>query len=214
MRHYTAERGSGSGDGGTSDSMRNLFVPQLQLDGRKSKNRRFLAAFFSIFLSLLKEIWPPEAYMQDAGAARNRRTENGPSGTPAPMEDQAKVRRYSKVRRCGPSGTPAPTRVRPSGCGQAPETARDIKHIWTHTKKGRAGSPALLGSSIGAAADRRPTVRRQGNGGLRTQGRRGTCGTGGAYPPRPSAPSCRRNSRRRDRDTVRRSGYPPRSRCC
>ena len=50
----------------------------------KSKNRWFLAAFFSIFLSLLKEIWPPEAYMQDAGAARNRRTENGPSGTPAP----------------------------------------------------------------------------------------------------------------------------------
>ena len=27
----------------------------------KSKNHRFLAAFFSIFLSLLKEIWPPEA---------------------------------------------------------------------------------------------------------------------------------------------------------
>ena len=50
----------------------------------KSKNRWFLAAFFSIFLSLLKEIWPPEAYMQDAGAARNRRTENGPSGAPAP----------------------------------------------------------------------------------------------------------------------------------
>ena len=75
----------------------------------KSKNRRFLAAFFSIFLSLLKEIWPPEAYMQDAGAARNRRTENGPSGTPAPTEDQTRARRYSKVRRCGPSGTPAPT---------------------------------------------------------------------------------------------------------
>ena len=52
----------------------------------KSKNHRFLAAFFSIFLSLLKEIWPPEAYMQDAGAARNQRTENGPSGTPAPTE--------------------------------------------------------------------------------------------------------------------------------
>ena len=49
-----------------------------------AKNRWFLAAFFSIFLSLLKEIWPPEAYMQDAGAARNRRTENGPSGAPAP----------------------------------------------------------------------------------------------------------------------------------
>ena len=52
----------------------------------KSKNRRFLAAFFSIFLSLLKEIWPPEAEKQDAGATRNRRTENGPSGTPAPTE--------------------------------------------------------------------------------------------------------------------------------
>ena len=67
----------------------------------KSKNRRFLAAFFSIFLSLLKEIWPPEAEKQDAGATRNRRTENGPSGTPAPTEDQTRVHRYSKVRRCG-----------------------------------------------------------------------------------------------------------------
>ena len=57
----------------------------------KSKNRWFLAAFFSIFLSLLKEIWPPEAYMQDAGAARNRRTENGPSGTPAPTEVMLEV---------------------------------------------------------------------------------------------------------------------------
>ena len=34
---------------------------------------------------------------------------NGPSGTPAPTEDQTRVRRYSKVRRCGPSGTPSPT---------------------------------------------------------------------------------------------------------
>ena len=50
----------------------------------KSKNRRFLAAFFSIFLSLLKEIWPPEAYMQDAGTTHNQ--ENGPSRTPAPTE--------------------------------------------------------------------------------------------------------------------------------
>ena len=99
--HHRTGRGSGSGDGSTSNSLRNLFVPQSQSDGRKSKNRRFLAAFFSIFLSLLKEIWPLEAYMQDAGATRNRRTENGPSGTPAPTEDQTKVRRYPVVRRCG-----------------------------------------------------------------------------------------------------------------
>ena len=60
------------------------FCTVVGIGQGKSKNRWFLAAFFSIFLSLLKEIWPPEAYMQDAGAARNRRTENGPSGTPAP----------------------------------------------------------------------------------------------------------------------------------
>ena len=94
----------------------------------KSKNRWFLAAFFSIFLSLLKEIWPPEAYMQDAGAARNRRTENGPSGTPAPTGcatgDMTRyvwagcahwgvqtrdagaggVFRWTVIDRCGPSG--------------------------------------------------------------------------------------------------------------
>ena len=60
------------------------FYTAVVIGQGKSKNHWFLAAFFSIFLSLLKEIWPPEAYMQDAGATRNRRTENGPSGTPAP----------------------------------------------------------------------------------------------------------------------------------
>ena len=62
------------------------FCTVVGIGQGKSKNRRFLAAFFSIFLSPLKEIWPPEAYMQDAGAARNQRTRNGPSGTPAPAE--------------------------------------------------------------------------------------------------------------------------------
>ena len=56
-----AGRGSGSGDRIAGDSVRNSFAPQLQLDGRKSKDHGSLAAFFSIFLSLLKEIWPPEA---------------------------------------------------------------------------------------------------------------------------------------------------------
>ena len=40
----------------------------------KSKNRWFLAAFFSIFLSLLKEIWPPEA---NAGRGCSPQSENG-----------------------------------------------------------------------------------------------------------------------------------------
>ena len=40
----------------------------------KSKNHRFWAAFFSIFLSLLKEIWPPEA---NAGRGCNPQSENG-----------------------------------------------------------------------------------------------------------------------------------------
>ena len=43
------ERGSGSGDGGTSDSLRNLFVPQSQSDGRKSKDHGSLAAFLHPF---------------------------------------------------------------------------------------------------------------------------------------------------------------------
>ena len=94
-------RGSGSGDRSTSDSLRNLFVPQSQSDGRKSKDHRSLAAFFSIFLSLLKEIWPPEAEKQDAGAALNRRTENGPSGTPAPTRDR---RKCAGIRWCADAG--------------------------------------------------------------------------------------------------------------
>ena len=79
-----AVRRSGSGDRSAGDPVRTFLHRSYNRTKGKSKNRRFLAAFFSIFLSLLKEIWPPEAYMQDAGAARNRRTENGPSGTPAP----------------------------------------------------------------------------------------------------------------------------------
>ena len=47
--HYRAERGSGSGKRSTSDSLRNLFVPRLQSDKRKSKNRWFLAAFLHPF---------------------------------------------------------------------------------------------------------------------------------------------------------------------
>ena len=42
-------RGSGSGDRSTSDSLRNLFVPQSQSDGRKSKDHRSLAAFLHPF---------------------------------------------------------------------------------------------------------------------------------------------------------------------
>ena len=47
--HHRVERGSGSGDGGTSDSLRNLFVPQSQSDGRKSKDHGSLAAFLHPF---------------------------------------------------------------------------------------------------------------------------------------------------------------------
>ena len=61
----------------------------------KSKNRWFLAAFFSIFLSLLKEIWPPEAYMrkQNIGGGRGR--------TP-PLR---RIRReYTGIRWCADTG--------------------------------------------------------------------------------------------------------------
>ena len=49
----------------------------------KSKNRRFLAAFFSIFLSLLKEIWPPEANA-GRGCSPQSKNEKRALGTPAP----------------------------------------------------------------------------------------------------------------------------------
>ena len=61
----------------------------------KSKNHRFLAAFFSIFLSPLKEIWPPEAYMrkQNIGGGRGR--------TP-PLR---RIRReYTGIRWCADAG--------------------------------------------------------------------------------------------------------------
>ena len=60
-----------------------------------AKNRWFLAAFFSIFLSLLKEIWPPEAYMrkQNIGGGRGR--------TP-PLR---RIRReYTGIRWCADTG--------------------------------------------------------------------------------------------------------------
>ena len=68
---------------------------------------------------------------------------SGPSGTPAPTEDQTKVRRYPVVRRCGPSRTPAPTGCEngatagqtegqipaPTGCVYlgAPENADEVR---------------------------------------------------------------------------------------
>ena len=41
--------------------------------------------------------------MQDAGATRNRRTENGPSGTPAPTRVQPS--KYAGIQRCTDAGT-------------------------------------------------------------------------------------------------------------
>ena len=72
--HCDSIRGSGSGDRSTSDSLWNLFVPQLQTGKRKSKSHWFLAAFFPPFLSLLKEMGPPEAQrepVQRAAAAKS-----------------------------------------------------------------------------------------------------------------------------------------------
>ena len=56
-----AVRGSGSGDGGDKRFDAEPFCTVVGIGQGKSKNRWFLAAFFSIFLSLLKEIWPPAA---------------------------------------------------------------------------------------------------------------------------------------------------------
>ena len=41
--------------------------------------------------------------MQDAGATRNRRTENGPSGTPAPTG--VRPSKYAGIQRCTDAGT-------------------------------------------------------------------------------------------------------------
>ena len=41
--------------------------------------------------------------MQDAGATRNRRTENGPSGTPAPT--RVRPSKYAGIQRCTDAGT-------------------------------------------------------------------------------------------------------------
>ena len=65
---------SGSEGRRRGDSLRNLFVPQLQSDERNSKNHWFLAAFFPPFLPLLEEMGPPEAQresVQRAAAAKS-----------------------------------------------------------------------------------------------------------------------------------------------
>ena len=47
--HRRAVRGSGSGDGGTSDSMRNLFVPWLESDKGNPKTVGFWRRSFPYF---------------------------------------------------------------------------------------------------------------------------------------------------------------------
>ena len=72
-----------------------LLPTAAKVGKNAAKNRRFLAAFFSIFLSLLKEIWPPEAYMrkQNIGGGRGR--------TP-PLR---RIRReYTGIRWCADAG--------------------------------------------------------------------------------------------------------------
>ena len=59
--HHRTGRGSGSGDGEYKRFDAEPFYTAVAIGQGKSKNHGFLAAFFSIFLSLLKEIWPPEA---------------------------------------------------------------------------------------------------------------------------------------------------------
>ena len=75
-----------------------LFAPQSQSDGRKSKNRRFLAAFFSIFLSLLKEIWPPEAEKRKQNIADAGRRGRWPLRRVRPSK-------YAGIQRCTDAGT-------------------------------------------------------------------------------------------------------------
>ena len=61
----------------------------------KSKNRRFLAAFFSISLSLLKEIWPPEA---NAGRGCSPQSENGKRAVGDADPYGVRDRRHGEIR--------------------------------------------------------------------------------------------------------------------
>ena len=61
----------------------------------KSKNRWFLAAFFSIFLSLLKEIWPPEA---NAGRGCSPQSENGKRAVGDAGPYGVRDRRHDEIR--------------------------------------------------------------------------------------------------------------------
>ena len=61
----------------------------------KSKNRWFLAAFFSIFLSLLKEIWPPEA---NAGRGCSPQSENGKRAVGDAGPYGVRDRRHGEIR--------------------------------------------------------------------------------------------------------------------
>ena len=86
--------------------MRNLFAPQSQSDGRKSKDHGSLAAFFSIFLSLLKEIWPPEA---NAGRGCSPQSENGKravgdAGPYGGIDESASVFEGAPIRAVGDAG--------------------------------------------------------------------------------------------------------------
>ena len=60
-----------------------------------AKNRRFLAAFFSIFLSLLKEIWPPEA---NAGRGCSPQSENGKRAVGGAGPYGVRDRRHDEIR--------------------------------------------------------------------------------------------------------------------
>ena len=80
-KSFCAVRGSGSGEGGTSDSMRNLFVPWLE----SGKGNPKTTGFWRRFCILL----PPRAKGCRAGARKIpaggiKGTSSGPSRTPAP----------------------------------------------------------------------------------------------------------------------------------
>ena len=72
------------------------LLPTAAKAGKNAaKNRWFLAAFFSIFLSLLKEIWPPEA---NAGRGCNPQSENGKRAVGDAGPYGVRDRRHGEIR--------------------------------------------------------------------------------------------------------------------
>ena len=124
--HHRVERGSGSGDRGAGDSVRNLFAPQLQLDEREiQKPSVFGGVLFHISFAVERNM---AAGGRKAGRGCNPQSEN----------------RKRAVGDAGPYG------VRLSGCAGIRETADMGATVPLHDNR-----PARLRVGHGSGSDKR-----------------------------------------------------------